>query len=156
MLRIAADDGTATANWWGAAHNVELAALERLPSGTRPELLAHSDDVIVMSDLGDGPSLADLLLGDDARLAEAALLAWARTLGRIAAATGDTTPDDTGRGVRAGPCQARRALSHGRPPHARGSVVGDRSRAQPVHADTGITGWCQRHVPTTPAVSAAR
>ena len=94
VLRIAAGDDTAVAKQHAdeSARRLELDALRMLPPGTRPNLLAHNDEVIVMSDLGDGPSLADLLLGDDARLAEAALLAWASTLGRIAAATVNAVP----------------------------------------------------------------
>lgn len=40
--------------------------------------------LVVMADLGQGPSLADVLLGDDAEAAEERLLAWARELGKVA------------------------------------------------------------------------
>ncbi|MEV4559202.1 hypothetical protein AB0K51_19745 [Kitasatospora sp. NPDC049285] len=52
-----------------------------------PPLLAADLDVplLVLGDLGTAPSLADVLLGDDPRAAEAGLLAWARGLGRLAA-----------------------------------------------------------------------
>ena len=96
VLRIAADGKTAVAKRLvdQRAHELELTALETLPGGSRPELLGHGVDVIVMSDLGDGPSLADILLGDDRRRAEGALLEWARTLGRISKATWHVDPDE--------------------------------------------------------------
>jgi hypothetical protein len=56
------------------------------PSGTGPRLLAASQDalVVVMTDLGTAPSLADLLLSGPRQAAEAALLGWARACGRLA------------------------------------------------------------------------
>ena len=71
----------------------EVRALSSFPSGTAPALIEHDDERIVMEDLGDGPSLADLLLGDDGTAALRGLLAWATTLGRIAAATTGTRPE---------------------------------------------------------------
>ena len=52
-----------------------------------PELLAadHERRLLVMADLGDAPTLADLLLGTDPKAAERGLLEWARGLGRLAA-----------------------------------------------------------------------
>jgi hypothetical protein len=50
--------------------------------GADPEL-----QLMVLEDLGDGPSLADLLLGDAAAAAEAGLIAYMRSLGRMHAAT---------------------------------------------------------------------
>ncbi|PUB28679.1 hypothetical protein C8K30_10399 [Promicromonospora sp. AC04] len=54
-----------------------------------PSLLAQDRDhrLIVMSDLGDLPTLADLLLGDDHDAAWEGARTWARALGR---ATGDS------------------------------------------------------------------
>jgi hypothetical protein len=54
-----------------------------------PDLLAvdQAARVIVMSDLGDAPSLADLLLGSSADEARTALLSWARAAGQLAART---------------------------------------------------------------------
>ncbi|GIG70714.1 phosphotransferase [Phytomonospora endophytica] len=51
-----------------------------------PELLGADPDtaVLVMSDLGDWPSLADVLLGEDPNAATETLLAWARTYAGIA------------------------------------------------------------------------
>jgi hypothetical protein len=68
----------------------ELAALRLLtgvPGVVR--LLAESDDppVLVLEDLGAGPSLADALLGADPAAAQAALDGWAGTLGTLQAAT---------------------------------------------------------------------
>jgi hypothetical protein len=57
-------------------------------AGMGPLLLAASQRarLIVMTDLGSGPSLADLLLGGPAGLAEQALLGWARACGELAVA----------------------------------------------------------------------
>jgi hypothetical protein len=43
--------------------------------------------MVVLADLGDGECLADALQGNDASRAEACLIAWATTLGRMHAAT---------------------------------------------------------------------
>ncbi|MFC5179226.1 hypothetical protein [Nocardioides taihuensis] len=78
-------------------------------AGTRtPRLLAVVDDpaVVVMSDLGDGPNLADLLLGTDPRAAADGVRDWAEavalvqeeTVGRVgdfAAALGDLAAHST-------------------------------------------------------------
>ncbi|WP_433325738.1 hypothetical protein [Spirillospora sp. CA-294931] len=45
--------------------------------------------LLVMEDLGEAPSLADVLLGDDPRAAEDGLLVWARGLGRLAVEAAD-------------------------------------------------------------------
>jgi hypothetical protein len=60
-----------------------------------PELYAHDGTagVIVIEDLGRAPTLADKLLGDDARGAERALLSWARSLGRLHATTAGREAD---------------------------------------------------------------
>lgn len=57
-------------------------------SGFGPRLLVTSqrDRLIVMTDLGNGPSLADLLLGGPADAAQAALITWARACGELAVA----------------------------------------------------------------------
>jgi hypothetical protein len=73
----------------------ELAALRTVRDvpGVLP-LLAEADDppVLVLADLGSGPSVADALLGSDPAAAEDALAAWASALGTLQAAT-------TGRGA---------------------------------------------------------
>ena len=48
---------------------------------------------MVLEDLGRSPTLADKLLGDDARAAERALLSWARSLGRLHASTAGREAD---------------------------------------------------------------
>jgi hypothetical protein len=60
-----------------------------------PELFAHGADsrLVVLEDLGGAPTLADKLLGDDARGAERALLSWARSLGRLHATTAGREAD---------------------------------------------------------------
>lgn len=68
----------------------EAAGLEfTSDAGVGPDLLA-ADPVkrlIVMTDLGDAPSLATLLLGSGAEPARTALLDWARACGQLAAST---------------------------------------------------------------------
>jgi hypothetical protein len=58
-------------------------------SGLSPDLLAVDADklVVVMADLGSGPSLADLLLGQTAADASAAVLSWAEVCGALSAMT---------------------------------------------------------------------
>jgi hypothetical protein len=65
----------------------ESAGLELCPR--TPELLAADpvNHLIVMSDLGDLPTLADLLLGDDPDAAWAGARTWARALGQAAGAS---------------------------------------------------------------------
>jgi hypothetical protein len=60
-----------------------------------PELFAHGPDsrLVVLEDLGGAPTLADKLLGPDARGAERALLSWARSLGRLHATTAGREAD---------------------------------------------------------------
>ena len=59
----------------------ELAAYSALPPDTHADLVAHGRGLLVIDDLGTGPSLADLLLGMDADAALAGVLAWARAWG---------------------------------------------------------------------------
>jgi hypothetical protein len=68
----------------------EAAALACLPPGLPvPTLLAEdrSERLLVMSDVGGGPSVADALLGPDREAAEAALGAWAEALAAVHRAT---------------------------------------------------------------------
>jgi hypothetical protein len=70
----------------------EVAALTTLPSSLHaPRVLASSAEppVVVMTDAGDGASLADALLGDDAAYAGAALNRWAEAMARLHVATRD-------------------------------------------------------------------
>jgi len=57
-------------------------------AGAGPRLLAASqrDRLIVMTDVGSGPSLADLLLGGQPEAARSALIGWSRACGELAAA----------------------------------------------------------------------
>ncbi|MGK4579389.1 hypothetical protein [Kitasatospora sp. HPMI-4] len=54
-----------------------------------PRLLGVDPEfpLVVVADLGQVPTLADVLLGDDPKAAEAGLLAWADALGGLAAAS---------------------------------------------------------------------
>ncbi|HEV7646692.1 MAG TPA: hypothetical protein VGP26_00875 [Actinophytocola sp.] len=60
-----------------------------------PELFAHGPEsrLVVLEDLGGSPTLADKLLGNDARGAERALLSWSRSLGRLHATTAGREAD---------------------------------------------------------------
>lgn len=84
------------------AFDNEVAALRTLPPSTRPELVVVGEHTIVMEDLGSGPSLADLLLGESARAAEAGLLSWATTLGAALAPTLKDGADEKPESLEAG------------------------------------------------------
>ncbi|HVV23625.1 MAG TPA: hypothetical protein VHF06_29580 [Pseudonocardiaceae bacterium] len=60
-----------------------------------PEMFAHdgTERLVVLEDLGRSPTLADKLLGSDARAAERALLSWSRSLGRLHASTAGREAD---------------------------------------------------------------
>ncbi|MEV5541215.1 hypothetical protein AB0L13_30670 [Saccharopolyspora shandongensis] len=60
-----------------------------------PELIAHdaAERLLVLEDLGRGSTLADVLFADDPRMAERALLAWARALGRLHSTTAGCEAD---------------------------------------------------------------
>ncbi|PKW19111.1 phosphotransferase family protein [Saccharopolyspora spinosa] len=60
-----------------------------------PELIAHdaAERLLVLEDLGRGSTLADVLFADDPRVAERALLAWARALGRLHCTTAGCEAD---------------------------------------------------------------
>ncbi len=64
-------------------------------AGAGPRLLAASSAarLVVMSDLGNVPSLADVLLTGSAAEAETALLDWARACGELARATAGRQPE---------------------------------------------------------------
>ena len=68
----------------------EAAGLEvATGSGLTPDLLAADAGrlVLVMADLGSGPSMADVLLGQSAADARAAVLSWAGVCGELSAVT---------------------------------------------------------------------
>jgi hypothetical protein len=60
-----------------------------------PEMFAHDgvERLVVLEDLGRAPTLADKLLGEDAKAAERALLSWSRSLGRLHASTAGREAD---------------------------------------------------------------
>src|SRR2546430_4922611 len=60
-----------------------------------PELFAHDGDrrLLVLEDLGRAPTLAEKLMGNDAKAAERALLSWAHSLGRLHATTAGREAD---------------------------------------------------------------
>jgi hypothetical protein len=70
-----------------ASFAAEAAGLAVTGGGLAPELLAADPAslTVVMSDLGSGPSVADVLLGDSAPDASRALLDWAGACGRLSA-----------------------------------------------------------------------
>ena len=64
----------------------EAAALASVPGSVRvPALVAvgSSPQILVTEDLGDGPSVATALLGDDPRAAEQAVVGWAEALAEL-------------------------------------------------------------------------
>lgn len=66
---------------------LSLVADHRLPGAVR--MLGHCDDppLVVLADLGHGPTVADFLLGDKPEHAERALVDWAATVGTLQAAS---------------------------------------------------------------------
>ena len=73
----------------------EAAGLTLTGGRLGPRLLAASpaERLLVMTDLGNAPSLADVLLGGSATVAEAALLNWAQACGELAVATAGREAD---------------------------------------------------------------
>jgi hypothetical protein len=68
----------------------ESAALTVLPGDVRaPAVVAHgaAPPLVVLEDLGDGPTVAAALLGDDPAIAESAVQAWAVAIGALHGAT---------------------------------------------------------------------
>jgi tRNA A-37 threonylcarbamoyl transferase component Bud32 len=86
---------------WGGKHHLrrEAVALEPLAEAdvTVPRLLGFDDTagVVVMADVGAGPTLEDVLTADDADAARVAFVALAAEAGRLHAAT--TTCEDAHR-----------------------------------------------------------
>ncbi|MPY98315.1 MAG: phosphotransferase [Actinophytocola sp.] len=80
-----------------AAEAVSYQLFTALTSEDRmcPELLGHdvTHRVLVQSDLGSAPTLADKLRIGDARVAEGTLLSWSRALGRMHATTAHREAD---------------------------------------------------------------
>jgi hypothetical protein len=91
----------------GASFAAEAAGLEfAAGTGAAPDLLAvdPAERLIVMADLGDWPSLADLLLASSGGQAREGLLSWARACGGLAART-------AGRGLEFGALLAKYGAS---------------------------------------------
>ena len=103
LLRCTADDGRTVIvkmrrapddprRHFGIQREISaLLLLAELGCDAGPRLLATDDSagLLVLEDLGDGPALEDLLVGDDADAATAGLVAHAEAVGRMHAATLD-------------------------------------------------------------------
>lgn len=90
------------------AFEAESAGLASSRFGPRLLAVDAETPLLVMEDLGDGPSLADLLLGDDSDAAHHGLLAWADALGRMCA---DSLGSATGPGQLFGMDESLRLLT---------------------------------------------
>jgi len=64
-----------------------LTLLAELGSNAGPRLFAHGEGFLVLEDLGRGPAVEDLLVGDDPAAATEALVALATAVGAMQAAT---------------------------------------------------------------------
>ncbi len=88
---------TYPANGAGRSSFAAEAAGLQLAGGTglAPSFLGADRDLlaVVMSDLGAGRSMADVLLGGSPSAAETALLSWARACGALSAAAGHRQPE---------------------------------------------------------------
>ena len=116
-------------------------------AGVGPQLLAAdvAEQLIVMSDLGDAPSLADLLLGESAAMAASALLGWALACGQLAVRTADEQPE----------LSRLRATFAGSRARADADPAADRttgSDAGAAGSDTGTAGghWLARQIQSVP------
>jgi len=73
----------------------ESAALAVLPAGARgPRVVAAggTPPIVIVADEGDGPSVADALVGRDPEAAAAAVVSWAEAVATLHAATRDLRP----------------------------------------------------------------
>ncbi|MFI8525075.1 hypothetical protein ACIGB8_11540 [Promicromonospora sukumoe] len=129
----------------------ETAGLDLCP-GT-PDLLAQDAEnrLIVMSDLGDLPTLADLLLGGDRAAAWDGALTWARALGRATGATRGRVDEARARLAAAEPWDADADLRTGldRLLDALPSIDGGQGRRAAVEAELAAA----RHL-STPGAAA--
>ncbi len=75
--------------FWNEIVGLELLASRSDLAGMAPRLMGYTPKlgIVVLEDVGDHPSLADILLGTDPGAAERGLVAWGRILGSIHAAT---------------------------------------------------------------------
>ncbi|TDW17793.1 phosphotransferase family protein [Kribbella kalugense] len=73
---------------WGALANEQLALEHLRASGLAPRFLTGvPDQLVVMTDLGAGPTVQDLLFGNDPQAATNGLLAMAKLAGKLHGAT---------------------------------------------------------------------
>jgi hypothetical protein len=86
------------------AERAGLELLATMPGNPAPTLLGVDDaaDLLVMEDLPPGPSLADLLLGDDREAADDGVVELARTLARVHGWSVDREPEYQGIRARVG------------------------------------------------------
>ncbi|HZJ66818.1 MAG TPA: hypothetical protein VFD36_25100 [Kofleriaceae bacterium] len=70
-----------------ARERAALTLLAELGANVGPRVLAHGEDFLVLEDLGRGPAVEDLLIGDDRAAATDALVALARAVGAMQAAS---------------------------------------------------------------------
>lgn len=91
VQRLTLDDGRTVVakRFLSADSGFEREHLGLMLLGQTPELLAVDEPgrLVVMSDLGDRPTLADLLLGEDRDAAWDGALTWAAALGDLVGAT---------------------------------------------------------------------
>ncbi len=128
-------------------YRAEAAGLEfTTGTGVGPDLLAAdpASRLIVMRDLGDAPSLADLLLGSSPAAAVQALLAWTRACATLAVGTV----------ALAGEFARVRARHAGEPIPAGGNAAGANAAgasAEGVSAE-GEGHWLARRIREVPAL----
>ncbi len=120
--------------------------------GAGPELLAAdpAQHVIVMSDLGDAPSLADILLDASQADATASLLDWVRAGAELAVGTAGRQREFARLLARHRP-GAGRATDSGRGP---GTASAEAGRWHDGAAD-GISRWVSRRLGATPGLLSA-
>ena len=82
-VRRPASDGRAGAGL--ARERVALTMLGELGTNVGPRVLAGGEGFLVLEDLGAGAAVEDVLVGDDAAAATAALVAFARAVGAMQA-----------------------------------------------------------------------
>ncbi|MGO8959595.1 MAG: hypothetical protein ACLQFR_19845 [Streptosporangiaceae bacterium] len=91
IVKTYPDNGDGRSSFAAEAAGLQLAS----GTGLAPDFLGADRDrlVVVMSDLGAGESMADVLLGSSAPAAKSGLMAWARACGALSAAVGLRQPE---------------------------------------------------------------
>jgi len=91
IVKTYPDNGDGRSSFAAEAAGLQLAS----GTGLAPDFLGADRDrlAVVMSDLGTGESMADVLLGGSAPAAESGLLTWARACGALSAAVGRRQPE---------------------------------------------------------------